>query len=381
MSQELYKLLGVEKNANSTDIKKAYQKGALKHHPDKGGDEETFKKLQQAYEVLSDDGKRRHYDMTGQIPGEGPQGGGPSSMPGGFPFPFDIGNLFGMFGPGGRPQNQRRGFKPPPKTEIIKLSLAQLYFGHSFQIHLDRSKMCSPCSGSGAKRKEACGACGGTGTKTQTINMGGMMMHSQGPCPACTGEGMRTIEVCDICNGLKKVHEKKAIDVKIPPSTQDGETFTFQEVCSELQEFEKAGDLQLTIKAEMTDGWKRTGGAGQHLENDVVLNLAESLLGTTVRLDGHPAFDDGLFLEIPAGSFTEDSYCITGQGMPLKGSTNSYGDLYIKIRVTVKMAERKELVSEGVQKVLKDVFKDGCRTIEIGDPSDVQKDLFLTKLP
>jgi DnaJ-class molecular chaperone len=374
MSQDLYRLLGLEKNANPNDIKKAYQRGALKHHPDKGGDEETFKKVQQAYEVLSDDGKRKHYDMTGQIPGDQPQG-----PPGGFPFPFDIGNLFGMFGPGGRPQNQKRGFKPPPKTETIKIGLAQLYFGHSFQIHLDRNKMCGPCSGSGAKRKEPCSGCGGIGTKTQTINLGGMMMHSQGPCPACSGEGMKTVEVCSTCNGLKKVQEKKAIDVKLPAGTQDGETFAFAEVCSEMPEFEKAGDLVLTVKAEMTDGWKRTGAQGQHLEHEVVLNLAEALLGTTVKLDGHPGFDEGLFLEIPAGSFTDDSYCLTGQGMPLKGSANSYGDLYIKIRVTVKMAERKGLVSEEIQKVLGPVFKDGCRTVE--GAVDVQKELFLTKLP
>ena len=376
MSQDLYRLLGLEKNANPNDIKKAYQRGALKHHPDKGGDEETFKKVQQAYEVLSDDGKRKHYDMTGQIPGDGP----PQGMPGGgFPFPFDIGNLFGMFGPGGRPQNQKRGFKPPPKTETIKIGLAQLYFGHSFQIHLDRNKMCGPCSGSGAKRKEPCSGCGGIGTKTQTINLGGMMMHSQGPCPACSGEGMKTVEVCSTCNGLKKVQEKKAIDVKLPAGTQDGETFAFAEVCSEMPEFEKAGDLVLTVKADMPDGWKRTGGTGQHLEHEVVLNLAEALLGTTVKLDGHPGFDEGLFLEIPAGSFTDDSYCLTGQGMPLKGSANSYGDLYVKIRVTVKMAERKGLVSEEIQKMLGPVFKDGCRTVE--NPVDVQKELFLTKLP
>jgi len=96
MSQDLYRLLGLEKNANPNDIKKAYQRGALKHHPDKGGDEETFKKVQQAYEILSDDGKRRHYDMTGQIPGDqpqGPQGNGHCH------FALDIGNLFRMSGP------------------------------------------------------------------------------------------------------------------------------------------------------------------------------------------------------------------------------------------------------------------------------------------
>jgi DnaJ family protein A protein 2 len=185
MSQDLYKLLGIERSASSSDVKRAFHKLALQHHPDKGGNEETFKKMQQAYEVLSDDGKRRHYDATGQVPGEqmAEQGGG---MP--FPFPFDIGNLFGMFGQGGRPP-RHRGMKPPAKQEKLKLTLAQLYFGHSFQIHLDRFKACGSCQGSGAKRKESCGSCGGGGMVIQTVNLGGMVMQSQGPCRDCNGEG------------------------------------------------------------------------------------------------------------------------------------------------------------------------------------------------
>lgn len=373
--QSLYGLLNIERSASSQDIQKAFRKLALIHHPDKGGDPETFKSLRQAYEVLSDEGKRRQYDQTGQIPGD--QVSPPPQNP--FGFPFDIGNLFGMFGPGGKPQNMRKAFKPPPKTEILRLTLAQLYFGHTFQIHLDRSKQCVVCSGTGAKRKEVCGACGGSGSHTQTMNLGGMMMHSQGPCMSCTGEGMRILESCDVCKGLKKVHEKKAIDVKIPASIMDGEMLTFQEVCSELPEFEKAGDLVLTIASDMTGGWKRQGQNLMNLEIEVVLNLAESLLGTVIQLDGHPGFDDGLFIEIPPASFTGDVYCITGQGMPIKGTMNNYGDLYVRIRVVVKMAERKELVSS--MTTLQDVFKAGCRTTVVPADSEVQKEVFLTKLP
>ena len=378
MSQDLYKLLGVERNASGSDIKKAYQKGALKHHPDKGGDEETFKKVQQAYEVLSDDGKRRQYDITGQIPGDQVQGGGGPF--GGMPFPFDISNLFGMFGPGGKPP-RHRGVKAPPKREVLKLSLSQLYFGHSFQIHLDRTKTCLGCQGSGAKRKEPCGSCGGSGIHLQTMNLGGMVMQSQGPCGHCAGEGSRCVETCDVCNGNKKVQEKKMIDVKIPAGTKEGETFEFQEVCSEVPEYEKAGDLHLTIESSTTSGWKRSGPAGQHLETEVVLSLAEALMGTKVRLSGHPAYDEGLYVEIPATSFTEDVYCITGLGMPLKNSANSYGDLYLRIKMTVKISERKDVGSK-IQEALKDVLGPLCRDLgALPEDAEVQKELFLSRAP
>lgn len=378
MSQDLYKLLGLERNASSSDIKKAYQKGALKHHPDKGGDEETFKKVQQAYEVLSDDGKRKHYDMTGQIPGDQVQGGG-GPFGGGMPFPFDISNLFGMFGPGGKPQ-RHRGMKAPPKREVLKLNLSQLYFGHSFQIHLDRSKTCTGCQGSGAKRKEPCGSCGGSGIHLQTMNLGGMVMQSQGPCGSCGGEGSRCVETCDICSGNKKVQEKRVLDVKIPAGAKDGEVFEFQEVCSEVPEYEKAGDLLLTIESSAGSGWKRSGPAGQHLETEVVLSLAEALMGVKVKLTGHPAYDEGLYVEIPPTSFTEDVYCITGLGMPLKNSTNSYGDLYLRIKMTVKISERKELGAK-IQETLKDVLGPLCRNLDMPEDAEIQKELFLSRLP
>ena len=374
MSADLYKLLGIERNASPSDIKRAFHKLALQHHPDKGGNEETFKKMQQAYEVLSDDGKRRQYDATGQIPGDQMAEG----MPQPFPFPFDIGNLFGMFGQGGRP-NRPRGMKPPPKQEKLKLTLAQLYFGHSFQIHLDRFKACPPCQGSGAKRKESCSSCGGVGVVVQTVNLGGMVMQSQGPCRDCNGEGSRIVESCGTCNGNKKVQEKRMIDVQIPAGTQDGEVFPFQEVCSEVPEFEKAGDLQLTVETA-PGSWKRIGAKGQHLEHEVSLNLAESLLGTKVKLEGHPAWDEGLWIDVPPASFQEDVYCVTGLGMPLKGTTNVYGDLYLRIKISAKLSERKELSSEALQTQLRTVFGSLCRSQEVPAEADVQKELYLTKL-
>jgi DnaJ-class molecular chaperone len=183
-----------------------------------------------------------------------------------------------------------------------------------------------------------------------------------------------------LCSGNKKIQEKKVIDVRIPAGTQDGEVLQFQEVCSEVAEFEKAGDLLLTIESSPTL-WKRIGAQGQHLETEVVLNLAEALNGTKVKLVGHPAYDEGLFIEIPATSFTDDIYCITGLGMPLKNSTNSYGDLYLKIKMTVKISERKEL-GEKIREAMKDVLAPLCRDLgEVPEDAEIQKELFLSRLP
>jgi DnaJ family protein A protein 2 len=189
------------------------------------------------------------------------------------------------------------------------------------------------------------------------------------------------VETCGICNGNKKVQEKRVLDVKIPAGAKDGEVFEFQEVCSEVPEYEKAGDLLLTIETSGAGAWKRSGPAGQHLETEVVLSLAEALMGVKVKLTGHPAYDEGLYVEIPPTSFTEDVYCITGLGMPLKNSTNSYGDLYLRIKMTVKISERKELGSK-IQDALKEVLTPLCRDLgALPEDAELQKELFLSRLP
>jgi len=205
-----------------------------------------------------------------------------------------------------------------------------------------------------------------------------MVMQSQGPCGPCVGEGSRCVETCGTCSGSKKVQEKRVLEVKIPAGTLAGETFQFQEVCSEVPEFEKAGDLLLTIETGTVSPWKRIGSGGSHLEIEVTLSLAESLLGTRVKLDGHPAYDEGLYVDVPAASFTDDVYCITGLGMPLKNQANSYGDMYLKIKMSVKMSERKELATiKGIEEGL----GSSRRTVVVPEEAEVQKELFLSRLP
>jgi DnaJ-class molecular chaperone len=392
MADDLYSILSVERGADAGEIRKAWMRLAKTHHPDRGGDAEQFKKIQMAFEVLSDDERRRMYDVTGQIPGQGGGGGGgggpAGSEMGGFPgFHFDIGNLFGMFGgmgvsvgPDGR--SRKRPGKPHPKVERIGVTLAQFYNGHVFNICLDRTKICGTCGGDGAKRKEQCANCRGSGVFTQAIHVNGMTMHSRGPCTQCAGKGTRTIDICDDCIGSGKQSEKKALEARVAPGMQPGRTAVFQEACSEMAEFEIAGDLHIILdSAPDQNGWVRIGNKQQHLETAVTLSLAESLVGCNVRLTGHPAYDDGLFVKIPAASFAGDTYCITGLGMPIEGEAGRYGDLHIKINVQVKMMERRMLSSDIAQQGLEGMFRGLCRVpdgFEDGQ-TEVQQELYLTR--
>lgn len=384
-SMDLYKLLEIQRGADAGEIRKSYMRLVKTHHPDKGGDEEYFKKIQKAFEVLSDENARQMYDMTGQVPGDGPQPSMQSGPPGGFPgFAFDIGNLFGMFGPhmSGTGGQRRKGLKAPPKVEHVQMTLGQFYHGNIFQVCLDRHKFCNTCNGEGAKKKETCGICNGSGSRQQVINMNGMTMHSRGPCNGCTGKGFRIVEKCDTCNGNCKISEKKTLEAKIAPGTQAGETLVFQEACSEVPEFEKAGDLHIIVdQAPESNGWKRAGEKGNDLEIGLTLSLAESLVGCVTRLNGHPAYDDGLFITIPPASFTGDIYCISGLGMPIKGQTGLYGDLYIRVQVSVKLTERRILASEAGQRSIEDLFKGLCHApdgYEEGK-TEVQKGAYLAR--
>ena len=384
----LYDILGVNKSDSCNDIKKAYFRLARTHHPDKGGDPEKFKELVRASEILTDESKRKMYDEFGVIEGE--NGGAPEGMNafqgGGFQFPFDInindlfGGMFGNQHPNQR-GNVRKGRKSPPTTQTIGITLEQFYFGHHFDININRQSFCNTCQHTGAKTKEVCKKCSGRGVVTQIVQMGPMAMQTTGPCLECQGKGERILEICQPCSGSGFIVEKRALTVKIPPGTRSGEMYLFPEVCSDHPGFEKPGDAQIVIVEDGNDPTykflKRTGDHFEHLETVVSLSLSESLIGCTIRIDGHPGYDQGLFVKLPAGSFQGDKYCLSGFGMPIPGSIGKYGDLFLLIEVTIKPMERKLFTSKG-RELLASLFEDKVRTYECQE-DDIKTEVFLYK--
>lgn len=354
MSQNLYELLGVRKDAGPDQIRDAYRKAARQHHPDKGGDTETFKKVQQAYEVLNNDQSRAYYDQTGQIPQEG--GGGPGAGAGGFPFPFhmDIGQMFGMFGGGMNagpgPRRRQRGEKAPHRVERVGLSLAQFYKGHSFEIRFERQKFCDDCKGSGYANRITCTDCNGAGQREQTVMMGPMMMmRSSGPCGKCSGEGQVGVEACLKCKSSGRVGEEKTLNVVVRPGTAAGETFVFEEACSDTAEYAKAGDVHIVLEeTEDEHGWRRSATAsGQlpvNLEQTITIGLGEALVGKKVALEGHPKCEE-VIVEIPPATQNGERLMFPGLGMP-RPDGSGHGNLYLTVQVQPKRGEREKIRDE-----------------------------------
>ena len=365
MPLSLYDVLGVDKKADGDTIRSAYRKLALKHHPDKGGDPEKFKEITRAYEVVSDEGRRRVYDVTGSeddidVRGEG-RGFGPGpGMPGPgmpFPFSFDLGSMFGMFGGGGpiHREQQRRPGKAPPKIHEMPISLYDFYHGKTIQVKFERQRFCVGCKGSGAEAWESCQACGGSGHQQHILSIGpGMQTIMRAPCGACETKGKRVSKICGTCDGKKMTSHERKMEVIVEPGMCPGENLVYPNECSDTAEFAEAGDLHIILtEADEPGRVERSTGGVHDLFVDTTIGLADSLLGCTEKIDGHPGHPQGLVVEIPVGIQNMGIVTLPGEGMPIRGGGGK-GVLYARVHVKVTEAE-KELLRHHAA-VLRGVF-------------------------
>lgn len=352
--RDLYTILGVSKNAEPSEIRTAYKQLAKEHHPDKGGDSEKFKELSQAHEVLSDEGRRKMYDMTGSI-SEQDQG----SRGGGMPFPMSemFSGMFGGMFPGGHMgQVRRHEGKAPGKSQDLPLRIADYYNGRILSVKLGRHSFCKICKGSGAASTAPCTDCGGQGQVRQMINMGPIQMLSQGPCHPCQGKGHRNIGSCLGCQGRGLLPDEKSLEIKIDPGMMSGNTVVFSGMCSDSQGYTEPGDVTIVLREADEDGdarkWVREGN---RLKTSITINLTESLLGTKQVLMGHPGFPNGIPVEIPAGVQNMWTGTIPTLGMPVRG-TPKFGEAYISVLVIPTTEEFAALNKQGV--LLKTIFPD-----------------------
>jgi DnaJ family protein A protein 2 len=335
----LYETLGIGRDASVDEIRKAYKTLAKEKHPDRGGNPEEFKAIQQAHEILSDEQKRRMYDMTGSVEGDADggmaaggipfefmRGMGPFGMPG---VAFDIGSMFGGIFGGGGPPRKRPG-KAPNKHSDIGLRLADFYSGREIKLKFNQQRRCTGCAGSGAEKTEPCGACGGRGVRTVARMIGpGMVAQSTGQCDVCSGEGKRIMKACAACQGKRFKEREKELVIQIKPGMRDGETLVFAGECSDTAEFEEPGDVVLTLKRVEEDAWE---WKGVDLYTKVNVSFAEAILGFQRTIEGHPS---GTPLRVGWSGIPLVHGAILkaeGKGMPIRDSPH-FGTTYIQVLV------------------------------------------------
>lgn len=335
--KDFYKTLGVAKNANADEIKKAYRKLAKELHPDANQNnpkaEERFKEVSEAYDVLGNDATRREYDEAremfsrGGYPGGGFGGGGGFS---GFPGGFDIGDLFGgMFGGGGR--RPQRGSDLETRVTI---AFADALKGVTAPIRLTGEQVCGTCRGSGAKpgtTPTQCSPCRGTG-HTQR-NVGGFAMSE--PCRECRGSGKHIEHACPDCRGLGAVHATRTVQVKIPAGVKDGSRIRLPGRGGPGALGGPAGDLFVVVEVLAHPVF---GRKDDHLTITVPISIDEATLGATVPV---PVVTGGsVSLKIPPATPHGKTFRIKERGVP--NSKGKQGDLLVTVEIAVpqKLSKR-----------------------------------------
>ena len=355
MTTKYYDILGVSKKSSEKEIKKAYRKLAMKHHPDRGGNEEQFKKISEAYAVLSDPQKKQSYDQYGDasfhqqysqedifknanfedmFKGMGFDFGGGNNE--GNPFG---GSIFDMFMGGGR--RGRRMERGADLETIIEIDLESVIQGGEKELLYNHYVQCDKCHGEGGKGVTKCSQCHGSGTVKSVRRMGGMQFVTQGTCPTCHGQGKTVKEICDKCNGKGMVKKKDKIKVKIPKGIFTGATLKLKGEGNYGKDI--CGDLFIHIKVKPHKTYQREG---DDLWINYPITYGQATLGSKVKIPLMIEGEQGL--HIPAGTQTHEIFIIKNEGVP-KIRGHNRGDLKVKVIVKIpkKLTKKqKELIRE-----------------------------------
>jgi molecular chaperone DnaJ len=347
--RDFYDVLGVSKNASPEELKTAYRKLAVKHHPDKNpGDkkaEEKFKEASEAYGILSDQEKKQNYDNFGHAAfegGGGRQGGGFGGGFGGTDFSDIFEDFFGDFG-GGRSRGRRNTSNRGSDLRYdLSITLEEAYEGKKKDIKFSTTEKCNTCKGNGSKpgySPDRCTTCGGNGK----IRSNQGFFTVQQTCPKCAGSGEEITDPCNDCNGQGSKQTSKKISVTIPKGVDDGTRIRLAGKGEAGTKGGTSGDLYLFINVYSHDLFKRSD---ENLFFEFPISIADAALGTTIEI---PTIDGGRAkIKIPDGTQSGKQFRLKGKGMPyMRGSGN--GDLYVQVNTEVPISlnkEQKELLEK-----------------------------------
>jgi len=356
--RDYYETLGVPKSASVEDIKKAYRKLAMKHHPDRNqGDgakdaEAKFKEAKEAYEMLSDAQKRAAYDQYGHA-GVDPnmRGGAGGEGMGGFAEAFgDIfGDIFGQgrAGGGGGQRGGRQVYRGSDLSYAMEITLEEAAKGKDAQIRIPTWDECETCHGNGAKpgtKVVTCTTCHGQGS----VQMRQGFFSVQQTCPQCRGTGKLIPEPCTSCQGQGKLKKQKTLEVKMPAGIDDGMRIRSAGNGEPGTNGGPAGDLYIEVRIKKHDIFERDG---DDLHCNVPISMITAALGGEIDV---PTLDGKVAIDIPEGTQAGKQFRLRGKG--IKGVRSSYpGDLYchISVETPVKLTEHQRKLLKELDESLK----------------------------
>jgi molecular chaperone DnaJ len=352
--KDYYDTLGVPKNASDEDIKKAYRKLAMKHHPDRNqGDsskvsEEKFKEAKEAYEMLSDAQKRAAYDQYGHAGVDPNRGGGPGAEGfGGFAEAF--GDIFGdvFSGQRGGQQSGRQVYRGGDLSYAMEVTLEEAASGKEAQIRIPSWDDCTTCHGSGAKpgtKVATCTTCHGHGV----VQMRQGFFSVQQTCPQCKGTGKLIPSPCVACHGVGKTKTNKTLEVKIPAGIDDGMRIRSTGNGEPGTNGGPPGDLYIEIRLKKHEIFEREG---DDLHCAVPISFTTAALGGEIDV---PTLAGKAAIDIPEGTQAGKQFRLRGKG--IKGVRSSYpGDLYchVTVEIPVKLTEHQRKLLKELDESLK----------------------------
>lgn len=352
--RDYYEVLGIGKDASADEIKKAFRRAAIQHHPDKeGGDEAKFKEINEAYEVLKDPSKRQRYDQFGHAGVGGSAAGGDPfggfGGAGGQNVHFDFGdlglgdifeNFFG--GAGGRGhQQQRRGRDVETRIEI---GFEDAIFGAEVNVHINIDDTCSHCGGTTVEpghELKTCPTCQGSGQTVHVVRTIFGNVQQAAVCRECRGTGKVPEKACSVCKGKGTERKTQTINLKVPAGIDDGAVIRLREHGEAMANGPK-GDLYVNVRVKPHKKFTREGDLILSQEHVLMVDAA---LGTEIDIE---TVDGPVRMKIPAGTQSGTDFKLANHGVPhLKGDTRGSHIVTIVVDTPTKLSKRqKELLQE-----------------------------------
>lgn len=355
--KDYYEILGVGKSASPDEIKKAYRTLAIKHHPDRGGDEAMFKELNEAYEVLKDPEKRKRYDQFGHAgvgsdPGGGSYGFGGAGQAQGMNFDFGdlgLGDIFGSFFGGGFGGNQRqhRRTQGEDVETNVDISFEQAVFGTEVELRLNLKSKCEHCDGTTVEpgyELKNCDQCGGSGQIVSVTRTVFGNIQQAKICPKCEGTGKIPEKVCSVCHGKGTQVKTQKISLKIPAGLEDGSVIRLREKGQAIANGPN-GDLYVNVRVKPHKKFTREGDLILSQEH---VDMVGATLGTEISVD---TVDGSVTMKVPAGTQSGSDFKLSHRGVPhMKGGGRGDHIVTVLVDTPTKLSKQQQKLMEEFRK-------------------------------